>query len=310
MQGQNPNLYITVDEEKYYYAVQGARLGCENCPETLTEKNGPKLIVTSQNIYRQNDRLVANDSDHSAENILPFEYCSSAGPDSAEMLNNGNLEEDLYETKQDMQECAAVGICIPTVLQPWKETKKDVLSMDNPKLLCDERDYTNSSRCFCEHGKAWIYVVTSGQNPDEYDSKQQLIEETYQALKAAHDAANEDSDWSIADVSDEELRNTAEQYVDAILEFVSYPQSGNGMLNLADMSPSLREKLFKLGNQTPITNMGEVVIDNDGNILYNENEFTDWANALYQKREGSNQRPERGYIDTQLIYELAMALLQ
>lgn len=171
--------YIPALEQKFWYTVLGARLGCTQCPETLIAPTGPRLKITSQNHHYQNNFLLANQTDHLAEFNIPM-----------------------------FRSCLTLGLCpMMRTITPWFLVKEDVLVENFPAVLCDENDVFKGSRCYCETGQGWIYPFTSGQDPMDINPNELTFDDIFtlleQGYQPAIDYINKNKDV---------IQNTIEKY--------------------------------------------------------------------------------------------------
>lgn len=245
---------VFFDEENgilYHYVVQGARLACDNCLESFTKKNGPKLVVKSHGHDRINGKLVGTERDRLPGCIEPFSSCSGKGAGAANALRAGNYKAYSAAAVSGVTN----GVCRPQISNDWIENKEDVLTKSFERLICDEQDPFNGSRCYCERGKAFIYVVTSGQGVDEVDWVSQLTmdeilaliqmedKETMALLEKHRDvvkstlakgivkenaAARTEKDWGVATVDEHSANKLAENYLTLAFALAKQPKNEDG----------------------------------------------------------------------------------
>ena len=156
--------------------VEGAKLGCTACVDSLLRQSGPELKVISQSTRRENGRLIATSMDI-GEAIPPFSHCDE------------------------------LGVCKPVVTIEWIETKDDIMPHE---LIFGE------SMTYCAAGDGVIFATTSGQNPENVMSREEEIEKVFQYLKVMNELAKESEGWTVAALSDDVLRRNAADYVDVM----------------------------------------------------------------------------------------------
>jgi hypothetical protein len=146
------------------------------------------------------------------------------------------------------------GACSPIILRNWLNTNDNTYINSLETLLFNELPVLGSY-AFCEAGKGFIYIMTSGQNPDAEEQaaaeaayKAAMTELCAQQFRDLNDrACAQDPTWT-GKLSDQQIRQIATDYVDATFALSKVEKDADGYTSVWSLNQDAQKSLCSLNS--------------------------------------------------------------